>query len=166
MAAYDDNLALNNDYTAETYTAPVIAVTPITVEGAAAPVVTINGNSGGGANGPAVSFSGGVTGYEFVATGSSVTLTVNNAATIRSSIGAAASGANADINTFSALTGNTGFSAWTGSSDGTSHATFSGTASVGYVQAELQAVMDSLKQATELIKKLVDANLASGVLET
>jgi hypothetical protein len=163
---YDENLALNSDYTSETYAAPVVSITPITVEGAAAPVVTINGNSGGGAAGPAVTFSGGSTGYEFTATGNSITLTLANAATARAALGAAASGANADINTFSALTGNTGFSAWTGTSDGSSHATYSGTASVAYVQAELQGAMDALKQATEFIKKLVDANIASGVLET
>lgn len=52
------------------------------------------------------------------------------------------------------IAASTGWTAWTGTNDRTSHATFSGTASVGYVQAELQAVMDSLKQITEAFKAL------------
>lgn len=118
-----------------------------------------------GASGPTLTFSGGASGYDFVPGGTTITLTVSNAATVRSSISAAKSGANSDINTFSALTGSSGWSAWTGSSDKTTHATYSGTASVGYVQAELQGAMDALKHATEFIKALVDTLLASGVLK-
>jgi hypothetical protein len=73
---------------------------------------------------------------------------------------------NADITQFTGLAGNTGFNVWTGTPDQASHATYSGTASVGYVQAELQGVMDSLQQATGLIMALLTALLANGVVET
>lgn len=128
-------------------------------------VTTINGNSGQ-ATGPTITLSGGATGYEFNATAGTVTLAVDNAATVRASISAAKSGVNADISQFTGLTGNTGFNAWTGTPDQASHATFSGTASVGYVQAEMQAVMDSLQEATGLIMALLTALLANGVVES
>lgn len=134
-------------------------------EGGTFPVTTINGNAGAGASGPTISLSGGSTGYDFDASGSAVTLQVNNATTARTAIGAAASGANADINTFSALTGSGGWSAWTGTPDKTSHATYSGTASVGYVQAELQGAMDALNNVTEAFMALVATLLASGVIK-
>jgi hypothetical protein len=142
---------------------PPVPIIPV-VEGGAAPVVTINGNSGN-VTGPSVTFSGGSTGYAFAGSGNAITLTVANATTVRASIGAAASGANADINTFSALTGSGGWVTWTGTPDKTAHATYSGTASAGYVQAELQGVMDKLKQATEALKALLDTLLASGVIK-
>ena len=136
----------------------------------ASAVTTING-----ASGPNISFATG-TGLTFSGVGSTITvagtLVVGNggtgattAAGARANLGAAASGANNDINTFAALTGNGGFAAWTGTADGTTHATYSGTASVGYVQAELQGVMDKMKETTETLKKIIDALLASGVLE-
>lgn len=64
----------------------------------------------------------------------------------------------------SVITPNAGWSAWTGSSDKTSHTTYSGTASVGYVQAESQGLMDKLKQQTEAHKALIDALIAVGIL--
>lgn len=64
----------------------------------------------------------------------------------------------------SVVTPNAGWAAWTGSSDKTSHASYSGTASVAYVQLELQGVMDKLKQQTEAHKALIDALLAAGIL--
>lgn len=143
---------------------PTQTVSPTIITGDTTVISTINGNSGQ-ATGPAITLSGGATGYEFNASAGTVTLAVDNAATVRTSISAAKSGANADINTFSALTGNGGFNAWTGTPDQASHATFSGTASAGYVQAEMQAVMDSLQQATGLIMALLTALLASGVVE-
>lgn len=127
-------------------------------------ISTINGNSGQ-ATGPAITISGGSTGYEFVASAGTVSLAVDNAATVRSSISAAKSGVNADITQFTALTGNAGFNSWTGTPDQASNATFSGTASAAYVQAELQAVMDSLQQVTGLIMALLTALLANGVVE-
>lgn len=144
---------------------PQPTITTNVIEGDTTIITTINGNSGQ-ATGPAITLSGGSTGYEFNATAGTVTLAVDNAATVRSSISAAKSGVNADITQFTGLTGNTGFNAWTGTPDQASHATFSGTASAGYVQAELQAVMDSLQQATGLIMALLTALLANGVVET
>lgn len=47
-----------------------------------------------------------------------------------------------------------GWAADTGTDKKTANATYSGTASVGYVQAELQAVMDALRDATRTIKSL------------
>ena len=128
-------------------------------------VNTINGGGGGQATGPTITFGGGSTGYTFDATGNSVNLVLSSAATVRTSISAAKSGVNSDITSFTALTGNTGFNAWTGTPNQASHATYSGTASVGYVQAELQSVMDSLQQATGLIMALLTALLANGVIE-
>lgn len=64
----------------------------------------------------------------------------------------------------STITPNAGWTAWTGSSDKTSHATYSGTASVAYVQGELQGVMDKLKQQTEAHKALIDALISAGIL--
>lgn len=142
--------------------APVIATN---ITGDVTVISTINGNSGQ-ATGPAITLSGGSTGYEFIASAGTVSLAVNNAATARSAISAAKSGANADITQFTGLTGNTGFNAWTGTPNQASHPTYSGTASVGYVQAELQGVMDSLQQATGLIMALLTALLANGVIET
>jgi hypothetical protein len=98
--------------------------------------------------------------------GGIVTMTVSNPATARAALGAAKSGTNSDITSFTALNGNTGFNAWTGTPNQATHATYSGTASVGYVQAELQGVMDSLQQATGLIMALLTALLANGVIET
>lgn len=50
----------------------------------------------------------------------------------------------------------TGWAVDTGSAKRTANATYSGTASAGYVQAELQAVMDALRDATQTIKALKD----------
>jgi hypothetical protein len=135
------------------------------IEGDTTIVTTINGNSGS-ATGPAITLSGGSTGYVFNASVGSITLAVSNATTVRTSISAAKSGANSDITSFTALTGNTGVSPWTGTASGSGHATYSGTASAAYVQAELQGVMDKLQQTTEFLMFLVAALLAPGVVET
>jgi flagellin-like hook-associated protein FlgL len=168
MAELDYNLQLNADYTTQEYSPPPPgSITQVTnISGDTTIINTINGGGGGRASGSVVTFTGGVTGYDFDASGNTVTLIVTNAATVRSAIGAAASGVNADITQFTGLTGNTGFNAWTGTPDQASHATYSGTASVGYVQAELQGVMDAVQQATGLIMALLTALLANGVVET
>jgi len=163
--AYIDDYSTNPYLVYEQYTTVSPIPSVVNISGAPTVINTINGNSGQ-ATGPAITLTGGTTGYEFNATSGSITLVLNNAATVRASISAAKSGVNADITQFTGLTGNTGFNAWTGSSDGASHATYSGTASALYVQAELQAVMDKLKEVTETLKKMIDAHLASGVLET
>jgi hypothetical protein len=142
--------------------APTIATN---ISGDVTVITTINGNSGQ-ATGPTITLSGGSTGYEFIASAGTVSLAVDNATTVRTSISAAKSGVNADITQFTGLAGNTGFNAWTGTPDQASHATYSGTASVGYVQAELQGVMDSLQQTTGLIMALLTALLANGAVET
>lgn len=59
----------------------------------------------------------------------------------------------------------TGWAAWTGTATRSSKATYSGTASVGYVQGELQGVMDKLKEITEAYKALVDDLLTQKVLK-
>jgi hypothetical protein len=172
---YGDYLGLNSDYTYQEYTLPVFTPSVTTVEGATI-ITTINGGGGGQATGPNVTFSGGTTGLNFTATGNTISLggTLNianggsgasTAAGARANFGAAASGVNADITMFMNLAGSGGWNAWTGNSDKTSHATFSGTASVGYVQAELQAVMDKLQEQTEAFKALLDTLLASGVIK-
>lgn len=75
---------------------PTQTVIPTVITGDTTIITTINGNSGQ-ATGPAITISGGATGYEFVAAAGTITLTVNNAATVRSSISAAKSGINTDI---------------------------------------------------------------------
>jgi len=165
MSIYNENLPLDSDFAYQQYAQPpLIAPVPV-VEGGLAPVVTINGNGGAGASGPNVTISGGSTGYDFNASGSTISLVVSNPATIRSSINAAQSGVNGDITQFTALTGSGGWAIWTGTPDKTSHATYSGTASVGYTQAELQGVMDKLKQITEAFKALQDTLLAGGEIK-
>ena len=162
-----DNPDLNPTQIYYNYATTIATVSTTVIQGDTTVTVvnTINGNSGK-VTGPAITLSGGSTGYSFTAAGSTVTLTVANATTVRSSISAAKSGTNADITSFTGLLGNTGFNAWTGTPDQATHATYSGTASVGYVQAELQGVMDSLQQATGLIMALLTALLANGVVET
>src|SRR5690349_22163896 len=113
-------------------------------------VTTINGGGGGRATGPAIIIGSNWPGVNFVATGNNqLNLDILNANNARGALGAAESGANSDINTFSSLTGSGGWSMWTGTPDKGPHATFSGTAGAAYSQAEMQAVMDSLKNVTE-----------------
>lgn len=85
---YDYNIQLNSDFTAQEYQ-PVLTAQDINIAGTAVggAVTTIDGDSGGGAVGPIVTFSAGVTGYNFQAVGTSVTMTLTNAATARASLG-------------------------------------------------------------------------------
>jgi hypothetical protein len=55
----------------------------------------------------------------------------------------------------------TGWGADTGTAKKTANATYSGTASAGYVQAEMQAAMNALRDATQTIKALKDALLTN-----
>lgn len=55
----------------------------------------------------------------------------------------------------------TGWTADTGTAKKTANATYSGTASVGYVQAEMQAVMNAVRDATQTIKALKDAMIST-----
>lgn len=88
MESFYNNTQLDSNVTDLEYTAPVQQFSNTTIEGGSAPVMTING-----ASGPSVDFNGGTTGYAYTGT----TLTVANAATVRSSISAAKSGVNTDI---------------------------------------------------------------------
>lgn len=177
-SSYDINIDTSPQLLYDQYqvTVPQI-ITPTIVEGTTV-ITTINGGGGGNATGPTITFSGGTTGLNFVGSGNSLTMAgtlvvanggtgATTAAGARTNLSAAKSGSNADITDFTGLTGNTGFGADTGVADKTSHATYPATtASVGYVQAELQGVMDKLKQATEELKAIKDALLAWGGLET
>ena len=158
----DENLPLTSDFTYAQYSPPVITAPITNITGDSTTIVTtING-----AGGPNINFVSSI-GYEFTGgPGGNVVMSVSNATLARTSISAAKSGVNDDISQFTGLTGNTGFNAWTGTPNQASHPTYSGTASVGYVQAELQGVMDSLQQATGLIMALLTALLANGVVET
>jgi hypothetical protein len=138
----------------------VTTIAPVTnIEGGVA-ITTINGVTG-----PKLTLGGGTTGYDFAPAGNALNLVVASATTVRGSISAAKSGSNSDITDFTVLTGSGGWNAWTGSSDKTAHATYSGTASAGYVQAELQGVMDKLKETTEALKALLDTLFLSGVIK-
>lgn len=129
-------------------------------------VTTINGGGGGQATGPAITVTSTWNGVNFTASAGTLTLEVLNAANARADISAAKSGSNSDITDFTALTGNTGVHPWTGTANGGPFATYSGTASVGYVQAELQGVMDTLRDTTQFLMFLTAALLAWGGVET
>jgi len=137
----------------------------VNISGNTTVITTINGNSGH-VSGGTVTLSGGVTGYDFNGSGQTLTLVVGNATTVRSSISAAKSGSNGDLTDFTALTGAGGWANWTGTPDKSSHATYSGTASVGYVQAELQGVMDSLQNVTEAMMALIATLMGWGGVRT
>lgn len=62
------------------------------------------------------------------------------------------------------LATNTGWTADTGTASKAAHATYSGTASALYVQAELQGAMDSLLGVTQSVKAIKDALLANNIL--
>jgi hypothetical protein len=57
-----------------------------------------------GVSGPTVAIDGTGIGFQFSAAGASISMTVSNAATVRTAIGAAARGANGDITSLTALT--------------------------------------------------------------
>lgn len=155
-----ENLQLDSDFTEQEYGGSRTTTFGQTPQAGSTAITVLNGITG-----PTIDFDGSGIGFSFSPAGSTIILSVSNAATARGALSAAQSGANADINTFSALTGNTGWSAWTGSSDKTAHATYSGTASAAYVQSELQGVMDKLKQITEAYKALQDVLLGIGITE-
>lgn len=88
MAAADDyNSQLDSQITYQAYQSfvppDVTDITGIPVGGA---VTTIGGDSGPSAAGPVVVVSGGTTGYQFTAVGSSVTQTLSNAVSVRTSL--------------------------------------------------------------------------------
>jgi hypothetical protein len=172
---YSDYLGLDSDYTYQEYTLPVFTPSVTNVEGATI-ITTINGGGGGQATGPNVTFSGGTTGLTFTATGNMIamsgTLVIGNGGTgattasgARANLGAAASGVNADITMFTNLASSGGWNAWTGGSDKTTHATYSDTADALYNQAQIQTLMDKVKELSEMNKALLDTLLGSGVIK-
>jgi len=60
----------------------------------------------------------------------------------------------------------TGWAADTGTASKASHATYSGTASAGYVQAEMQAVMDAVRDVTQSMKAMKDMGINHGYMGT
>lgn len=165
---YQNDYFMSSDFLYEQYVPYTPTISTTIVEGGTVTVIsTINGGGGGSVTGPNITISGGTTGLTFVGAGNSITLSgtlgitnggtgATSAAAARGNLEAAKSGVNADITMFTNLASSGGWNAWTGSSDKSAHATFSGTASVGYVQAELQAVMDAVRDATRTIKALKD----------
>lgn len=92
MSIYGENFDLNSDFTTQQYSQPpLVSPVPI-IEGGNTVVTTING-----ASGSSINFTSGI-GFAFSGSaGGDVQMTVSNAALVRSSIGAAASGVNTDI---------------------------------------------------------------------
>lgn len=177
--AYDLNADIQPEIIYYNYATTIVTPPTVTtnVFGDTTIISTVNGGGGGQAVGPQITISGGSTGMNFVASGNTIalegTLIIANGGTgattavaARSNLSAAKSGVNGDLTAFTALTGNTGVNPWTGTPDGSGHATYSGTASVLYTPAELQGVMDKLQETTEFLMFLVAALLAPGVVKT
>lgn len=161
------NLQLTADFTDQQYTVNTPALLTQSFAGDTSTVVTtINGGGGGQATGPAITLGSNWNGINFIASSGNVNIEITNAANARTALGAAKSGVNADLTELTTLTGAGGWSAWTGTPDKTSHTTFSGTASAAYVQAEMQAVMDSLQEVTEGFMALLATLLAWGGTRT
>jgi hypothetical protein len=170
---YDSDLQLDNDFAYQQYSQPVPPPPTINTGGTVTIINTINGR--GGSN---VTFSGGTTGLDFGGSGADFVLEgtlvvasggtgASTAAGARANLGAAKSGANDDITSFSALTGNTGVHPWTGTPDGGSQSTYPATvAAVTYDQTQMQDLMDKMQDVTEFLMFLVTALLAPGVVET
>lgn len=175
---YYDYLGLDSDYVySAEYAQPTFQPSITNVEGGGTIITTINGGGGGQASGPNVTFSGGTTGLTFTAANNTITMTgtlgvpnggtgATTAAGARTNLEAAKSGVNADITMFTGLTGVAGWGAWTGPSDKSGHATYSATADAAYNQAQIQALMDKVKELTEWVKAHTDVHLGSGVFET
>jgi hypothetical protein len=166
MDSYNPDLSSEQTYYNWGIQLPPPTISPAVITGNVTVVTTINGGGGGQATGPAITLGSNWNGVNFVASSGSVNLDILNAANARADLGAAKSGSNDDITDFTALTGNTGVNPWTGTASGGPFATYSGTASAGYVQAELQDVMDKLQETTEFLMFLTAALLAWGGVET
>lgn len=162
---FDTNAYLQSDFTYQAYSQPPPTAPTTIVTGDTTIITTINGGGGGRATGPSITITSSWAGVNFIASAGTITLEIANATAARGALSAAKSGVNSDLTQFTALTGSGGWSIWTGTPDQTSHATYSGTASVGYVQAELQGVMDKLQQITEAFKALQDTLLAGGEIK-
>lgn len=144
---------------------PIITTSPTAVPGDVTVINTINGGGGGQATGPTITLGSNWSGVNFIASAGTVNIEITNAANARTALEAAKSGVNSDLTQFTVLTGSGGWTIWTGTPDKTSHATYSGTASVGYVQAEIQTLMDKVQQLSEAFKALQDTLLAGGEIK-
>lgn len=174
---YSGDYFLSSDYVYAEYQPLTPTFSTTVVEGGTTVITTINGGGGGQITGPSITFSGGTTGLNFSGSGNTITMSgvlveasggtgANTAAGARANLGAAKSGVNDDITMFTALAGVGGFGAWTGTGNKAGQATYSATADALYNQAQIQALMDKVKELTEFVKALVDAHHGSGVLET
>lgn len=174
---YESYLGLNSDYAYQEYVQPSFEPSITNIEGGNTIITTINGGGGGQVTGPNITISGGTTGLTFTGNGNTLTMAgtlgVSNggtgattAAAARGNLGAAQSGVNADISMFTGLAGVEGWGAWTGPSDKSGHTTYSDTADALYNQAQIQALMDKVKELTEWVKAHVDVHLGSGIFET
>lgn len=85
-----DNLQLSSDFTEQQYATQDI---PFQNQDTGLPgggaITTLNGDAGAGTAGPVISLTGGSTGWEFTAVGASVTMTLNDADVVRTSLGIA-----------------------------------------------------------------------------
>jgi hypothetical protein len=93
---YNQNAYLDQDFTYQAYSQPPPPAPIPVVQGGTTVITTINGG-GGQATGPSITFSGGVTGYDFDASGNTISLVLTNPTTARTALGAAKSGVNTDI---------------------------------------------------------------------
>ena len=131
-------------------------------------ITTINGLTG-----PTITFGGGTSGFSFAPAGVSMTLvsplTTKGDLLAFSTLGARLPvGANdsrlaADSTQATGLiwiAASTGWTAWSGSTDRGSHATYpSTTAAVAYDQTQIQGLMDKMKQLSEGYKAVLDDSL-------
>jgi hypothetical protein len=165
MGAGYENLQMDANFTEIESQVPLgVFEQPVVLGGA--PVTGISAGGGGTVTGPTITITSGAPGFNFVASGSTLTFQITNPAAACTALGAARLGNNNDITKLLALVGNAGVHPWTGTPNGASQSTYPATvASAAYVQAELQAVMDKLQQTTEFLMFLVTALSNPGLVK-
>lgn len=145
MSIYNENLQLDSDFTSQQYSQPPAQFIQPVVEGGNTIVTNING-----ASGPNITLGSGI-GFGFSGgAGGTINMVVTNAALVRSSIGAAASGVNTDITQL----------------NGASQVDVSGQYEVAGTQvvgAQQPAIPDSVDPTTNLI---LAALRAHGLIDT
>ncbi len=94
----DANLQLTADFTTQQYQFQEPSLINQTFVGGDTTIITtINGGGGGQATGPTITIGSNWAGVNFIANGNSLNLDIQNAASARGALGAAASGINTDI---------------------------------------------------------------------